>query len=112
MHLKNWSLKYPDKRNAQLSPAYDFVSTISYIADKKFALNHSRTKRFDEFSIDELKHLSAKAQLPERIVLDTVKETVERFHEHSNKEKSHLPLNSNIVNAIDRRVKDLPIAVV
>lgn len=32
MHLKNWSLIYPDRRRAALAPAYDFVSTIPYIS--------------------------------------------------------------------------------
>lgn len=56
MHLKNWSLIYPDKRTARLSPAYDFVSTIPYIQDEQAALKYSRTKRFDAFTLDELKH--------------------------------------------------------
>ncbi|MBB5536239.1 serine/threonine protein kinase HipA of HipAB toxin-antitoxin module [Rhizobium giardinii] len=30
MHLKNWSVIYPDRRTA-LAPAYDFVATIAYI---------------------------------------------------------------------------------
>ena len=30
MHLKNWSLLYPDGRAPILSPAYDFVSTLPY----------------------------------------------------------------------------------
>nr|WP_244617037.1 MULTISPECIES: HipA domain-containing protein [unclassified Rhizobium] len=28
MHLKNWSLIYPDRRTPALSPAYDLLSTI------------------------------------------------------------------------------------
>ena len=67
MHLKNWSLIYPDRRRAALAPAYDFVSTIQYIPDEKAALNYSRTKRMDQFSRDELAHLAGKARL--RIVL-------------------------------------------
>ncbi len=109
MHLKNWSLIYPNKRNAQLSPAYDFVSTIPYIADNKAALKYSRTKRFDEFSLNELKHLSAKARLPEKIVLDTAKETVDLFHEHWQKEKSNLPLYSHVIEAIDNHISTVPI---
>ena len=35
MHLKNWSLFYPDRRNATIAPAYDFVSTIHYIPDEE-----------------------------------------------------------------------------
>ncbi len=110
MHLKNWSLIYPDRRNAKLSPAYDFVSTIPYIEDKKAALKYSRNKRFDEFTFDELKHLSAKAMLPEKIVLDTAIETVALFHEHWKKEKSNLPLYSNVIAAIDKHIAKVPIA--
>lgn len=110
MHLKNWSLIYPDRRSARLSPAYDFVSTIPYIEDEKAALKYSRTKRFDEFTFDELKHLSAKAMLPEKIVLDTAIETVALFHEHWKKEKSNLPLYSNVVEAIDKHITKIPIA--
>ncbi len=76
MHLKNWSLIYPDKHRAALAPPYDFLSTIPYIPDEKAALNASRTKRFDEFSEDELSHLAAKAHLPSKLVLDTARETV------------------------------------
>ena len=49
MHLKNWSLIYPDRRNASLAPAYDFVSTIPYIRSDQFALNVSRSKAFSDF---------------------------------------------------------------
>src|SRR5215472_245653 len=39
MHLKNWSLRYPDGRSPQLSPGYDFVSTIRYVDDRTMALS-------------------------------------------------------------------------
>jgi len=110
MHLKNWSLIYPDKHNAGLSPAYDFVSTIPYIEDKKAALTYSKTRRFDKFSLDELKHLSAKALLPEKVVLDSAKETVALFQEHWQKEKSNLPLYANVVEAIEKHIGRIPIA--
>jgi serine/threonine-protein kinase HipA len=110
MHLKNWSLIYPDRRSARLSPAYDFVSTIPYIEDEKAALKYSRTKRFDEFSFDELKHLSARALLPEKIVTDIAKETVALFHEHWQKEKGNLPLYPNVVEAIDEHIGKVPVA--
>lgn len=110
MHLKNWSLVYPDRRSATLAPAYDFISTIPYIADDKSALNFSRTKRFDQFSVDELSHLAAKARLPARLVLDTARETVELFHQYWKSEKTHLPLEDRIVHAIDEHLKTVPIA--
>jgi len=110
MHLKNWSLIYPDKRNAALAPAYDFVSTIPYIADDKAALNFSRTKRFDRFSEDELSHLAAKARLPTKLVLETARETVALFHRYWNSEKAHLPLAGTVVDAVEKHLGTVPIA--
>jgi serine/threonine-protein kinase HipA len=81
IHLKNWSLIYPDKRTPALSPAYNLLSTVPYIADQTAALNYSRTKKMNELSRDELAHLAAKALLSEKLVLDTAAETVERFKE-------------------------------
>ena len=110
MHLKNWSLIYPDRRRAALAPAYDFVSTISYIPDEKAALNFSRTKRFSEFSADELAHLAAKALLPEKLVLDTAHETVALFHQLWQAEKINLPLTKEIIQTVDAHLEKIPIA--
>lgn len=110
MHLKNWSLIYPDRRHAALAPAYDFVSTISYISDDGAALNFSRTRRFDGYSEDELSHLAAKAHLPERLVLDAARETVERFREQWGKEKANLPLSAGVIDAIEGQMQIVPIA--
>ena len=110
MHLKNWSLIYPDRRHAALAPAYDFVSTIAYLPDGKAALNFSRTKRFDEFSEDELSHLAAKALLPEKLVLDTARETVALFHQHWQTEKANLPLSAEVIQAVEAHLKTIPIA--
>jgi len=108
MHLKNWSLIYPDGRHPQLSPAYDFVSTIPYITGDQAALNFSRTKRFDEFDRDELDHLAAKAALPPKLVSTTAQETVSIFMERWSKEKAHLPMHSDVVESIDAHLKTLP----
>ena len=110
MHLKNWSVIYPDQRTAALAPAYDFVSTVPYIPDNKAALNVSRTKRFDEFTEDELSHLAAGARLPETLVLNTARETVERFHEHWRVEKGNLPMSADVVKAVETHVTTVPIA--
>jgi len=110
MHLKNWSLIYKDPQMPSISPAYDFVSTIAYIKDEKMALKVSRSNRFDAFSMDELSHLAAKARLPEKLVLDTASETVERFHDVWRKEKTNLALTSDAIDAIDEHIKKLPIA--
>jgi len=109
MHLKNWSLIYKDSRMPSISPAYDFVSTIPYIKDNSMALKVSKSNRFDAFSMDELVHLAAKARLPEKLVLDTARETVERFHDVWGKEKANLALTNDVINAIEEHFKKLPI---
>lgn len=109
-HLKNWSLIYPDRIRPALAPAYDFVSTIPYIPDETFALKFSRTKRYDEFTMDELRHLAAKARLPEKLVTDTAQETITLFNEEWDKQKAHLPLSTGAVKAIENHLKRLSIA--
>jgi serine/threonine-protein kinase HipA len=110
MHVKNWSVVYPDQRAARLSPAYDFVSTIPYIPDENAALMYSRTKRFDEFTEDELSHLAARAHLPEALVLEAARETVSTFHETWRREKGNLPLHKNVIAAIEKHLKRVPMA--
>lgn len=102
MHLKNWSLIYPDRRTPALSPAYDLLSTIPYIkGEDTAALNYSRTKKMAALSKDELSHMAAKAELPEKLVLNTARETVERFRAIWQAEKRNLPLAGNVIEAID-----------
>ena len=110
MHLKNWSLVYPDRRTATLSPAYDLVSTIAYIeGEDTAALNYSRTKKMAEFSTDELRHLAAKALLPEKLVIDTAAETVRRFREIWDAEKNNLPLADKVKKMIDAHAPTIPL---
>jgi len=110
MHLKNWSLIYPDKRTAALSPAYDLVSTIPYIAgEDTAALNYSRTRKMAEFGADELRYLAAKAFLPEKLVIDTATETVRRFRETWDAEKNNLPLTKRVMKMIDAHAPTIPL---
>ncbi|WP_395338831.1 type II toxin-antitoxin system HipA family toxin [Ningiella sp. W23] len=109
MHLKNWSVIYKDKRTASIAPAYDFVSTIPYIPDDSASLKVSRSKKFSDFTLDELSHLAAKAMLPEKLVLDTAKQTVAGFHEIWAKEKAHLPLTKSMIEAIEKHLRSIPL---
>lgn len=109
MHLKNWSVIYKDKRTASIAPAYDFVSTIAYIPDDSASLKVSRSKKFSDFTQDELSHLAAKAMLPEKLVLDTAKQTVAGFHEVWAKEKFHLPLTKSMIEAIETHLRSIPL---
>jgi serine/threonine-protein kinase HipA len=107
MHVKNWSLIYPDRLTPALAPAYDFLSTIPYIPDELAAIKFARTKRMSEFSLDELEYLAAKARLPEKLVRDTAVETVARFRDLWATEKGRLPLGKNVTEAVDAHLTKL-----
>jgi serine/threonine-protein kinase HipA len=107
MHVKNWSLIYPDRRTPALAPAYDFLSTIPYIPDEYAAIKYVRTKRMSEFSLDELDYLAAKARLPEKLVRDTAVETVARFRDLWTAEKTHLPLAKSVIDAVEAHMVGL-----
>ncbi|HEY0941856.1 MAG TPA: type II toxin-antitoxin system HipA family toxin [Steroidobacter sp.] len=110
MHLKNWSMIYPDRRSAALAPAYDFVSTVGYLDDESAALTVSRTKRFDQFTEDELSHLADRARLPRTLVIDTARETVSLFREQWMANKKHLPLTKHIIGKLEAHLATVPLA--
>ncbi len=77
MHLKNWSLIYPDGRAAELAPAYDLVSTIPYLPGDSLALNLGDTKDMKIVTLEHFKKLVKRAKVPEHLVLQTVRDTVD-----------------------------------
>lgn len=111
MHMKNWSLIYRDGHNAELAPAYDFLSTIPYMNDTDMALNlfGRGPTRFDELTFDAFARFAAKARLPETIVLMTVKETVSQFYDLWPVIQQELPIERRVAEAIDKHLKTIPI---
>jgi serine/threonine-protein kinase HipA len=78
MHLKNWSLLYPDGRTPVLSPAYDFVATFPYIPGHKLALNFGGSQSLNEITVDQVRRFADRARLPASPVWEIVREMVER----------------------------------
>ena len=77
MHLKNWSLLYPDGSRPVLTPAYDFVSTLPYIPDDKLALTFGGSRSMDAIAFDQVRRFTDTAGLPMNPVWKIVLETVE-----------------------------------
>jgi serine/threonine-protein kinase HipA len=80
MHLKNWSLLYPDRRAPALSPAYDLVSTLPYLPGDKLALSFGGSRSLSEITPDQVRRFADTARLPAsplwKIVTDTADRTV------------------------------------
>lgn len=77
MHLKNWSLLYPDTRKPVLSPAYDFLATLPYIAGDKLALTFGGSRSLEGVTLDQLRRFCNTAGLPMTSMLSIVRETAE-----------------------------------
>lgn len=80
MHLKNWSLLYPDSRTPIVSPAYDFVATLPYIPNDNLALTFGGTRSLREVTADQVRRFADTARLPAsplwRIVAEITDRTV------------------------------------
>jgi serine/threonine-protein kinase HipA len=109
MHLKNWSVTYPDRRVAAIAPAYDFLSTLLYVNNERLALNFADTKAFDALDDARFERFAGKARLSSALVHDAVHSTVERFHA-AWQERRDLPISSELDSAITEHLKSVPIA--
>ena len=78
-HLKNWSLIYPDRKIARLSPAYDLVCTAAYPDHADLGLPFFRTARLSEISRDHFVRLQAGLNVDDDDVLNVVDEMIDRF---------------------------------
>lgn len=78
MHLKNWSLLYPDRRTPVLSPAYDFVATLPYIPGDTLALNFGRSRSLSEITQDQMRRFADTARIPASPLWRIAVETAER----------------------------------
>jgi len=106
MHAKNWSLTYPDCIHSQLAPAYDFISTIAY---DRLALTFVDSKAFESLTPDQFVRFAAKSGLPETFTIDTVKDSVLRFHDAWSHSKD-LPITSELRTIVERHVASVPIS--
>lgn len=110
MHLKNWSLIYPDARTPKMSPLYDMLSTTAYLPDETMALRLGRTKRWNELTFDEFSRLADGMKCSENMVLNRVVETVGKFREAWETERRHLPVADRVASAVDKQLSIVPIA--
>jgi serine/threonine-protein kinase HipA len=110
MHLKNWSLIYPDGRHPKLSPAYDFVSTAVYPdIDRSLPHKLAGERDFQKIDVDTFKVFAQIAKLPERAIVNTVTETVDLTKYHWSRLRHDLPMPSSYYRVIDEHMQALPL---
>jgi serine/threonine-protein kinase HipA len=110
MHLKNWTLLYPDGRTPRLSPAYDLVSTIAYLDDFTMALSLVAKERdvrnFDE---DLLRRFAVKVLVPQRVVSEAALETAERIMRVWPEIRGDLVMDQNAKERVTERMRTFPL---
>ena len=107
MHLKNWSLLYPDGRTPVLSPGYDFVATIPYIPNDSLALTFGRRRSLTEINTDQVRRFAETARLAAsplwKHVIDITDRTVAAWEQLA--ERDLLP--EKMCNAIGNHVSSV-----
>jgi serine/threonine-protein kinase HipA len=109
MHLKNWSLLYPDGRKPILSPAYDLVSTVPYIQNDGLALNLAGEKSFAGITKDRFRRLAEEAGIPQRETLTTVERVKDAVISSWPKIRAVSQLPESISSKIDAHLQALPL---
>jgi serine/threonine-protein kinase HipA len=104
MHLKNWSLLYPDGRKPALSPAYDFVSTVPYLPNDDLALIFGQSRALDSVTKDQVRRFADTARLPASplwaLAMETHERTLQAWQTLAHKDL----LPNDLREAIDRHI--------
>jgi serine/threonine-protein kinase HipA len=104
MHLKNWSLLYPDGRKPALSPAYDFVATFPYIPNDGLALTFGGSRSLAGIDAEQVRRFADSARLPVsplwKLVIDVADRTVAAWKQLAEKDLLPEKMRTAISNQI------------
>lgn len=106
-HLKNWGVIYPDRRQAELGPAYDLVSTICHIRREELALTLDGGRDFYQVGERSFHSLAARVGLEAPRVERWVREAKQRSLAVWAEERVHLELTEGEREAIDKHIATL-----
>jgi serine/threonine-protein kinase HipA len=109
MHLKNWSLLYPDTRTARLAPAYDLVSTVPYMPGDSLALNFLGERSFAAITRERFRRFAAKAALSERETLATVMRVADAVRVVWPEHRRGSELPSELADRIETHMATMPL---
>jgi len=110
MHAKNWSLIYRDGRSPEISPCYDFLSTLPYVKGAEaMALSLVGSKSFTDVDEARFIRLAEKAALPPEIVRSAAREAAERTAGAWADAREHLEVPRFVIDAVDRHMPSVPI---
>ncbi|MFM2112022.1 MAG: hypothetical protein RLZZ271_682 [Pseudomonadota bacterium] len=107
-HLKNWSLLYPDAIHAELSPAYDLVSTIQY-HDDQLALNFGKSKQWVDMNSNVFQRLAFRIGVDKSQLTGWVQEAVAATVDAWNASKNHFGYDATAKSRIEQHMTLVPL---
>jgi serine/threonine-protein kinase HipA len=108
-HHKNWTLLYPDGRNAELSPAYDLVSTIQYMNHDKLALNMAKSKQWRAIDMAAFIRMAAKIDVDKDWMVDRVEQSAKRILNAWNGADDGFGFSTTARKKINHHLQNIPI---
>lgn len=108
-HLKNWSLIYRDGLHANLSPAYDLVSTIHYIDQDSLALNLGGSKDWSRVSTATFDRMARKLAIDPAPLRDVVRDSVEAVWSAWRAHRGDFGFSAKQRARIDRHLAVIPL---
>ena len=111
MHLKNWSLLYPDRRKPALSPGYDFVATLPYVPNDTLGLSFGDSRSLSEITPDQMRRFADTARIPASPLWKVVVETAERTAESWKNLEHADTLPKNLKDAIGKQILSVAASV-
>jgi serine/threonine-protein kinase HipA len=111
MHVKNWSLLYSDPRHPRLSPAYDFVPSILYLPGDDLGLRLGGCKAFRDVHERHFAKLAERARASERLVLNTVRETLQRIAGEWKEIRGDLPLSKQMRTSLEAHMQSILVRI-
>ncbi len=109
MHLKNWSLIYPDGKTPRLAPLYDYLSTLTYVRRENLGMNFAGTKKFSDLTEDRFLHFIDKAKFPPTLAMRAVKTMAEKVLDIWSDMRPEIELPDDLLQAINDHMRTVPI---
>ncbi|PZR58899.1 MAG: hypothetical protein DLM50_02360 [Candidatus Meridianibacter frigidus] len=110
MHLKNWSVRYPDGRTPEFAPAYDYVCTAAFPRyDDFLALPIARTRHWKAISEETVLAAARSVRVPSHVVKKACREMISAVHTQLRifLETSDVP--DDVARVIDRQMHIVPL---
>jgi serine/threonine-protein kinase HipA len=110
MHLKNWSLLYPDGVSAQLAPAYDLLATVAYpdVSDE-LALKLAGTKRWATTRLSSFESFARDVGADVEHVKQVIEQTVDALVASRAEARARTQLPGEVWERINAHWKRVPL---